>query len=46
MTGYGVQVLGLYDDNVVDCSGATGYPRATGSVTFQNKVGFVFCYIP
>ena len=46
MTGYGVQVLGLFDDNIADCSGATGFPRAIGSITFQNKVGLVFCYIP
>ena len=46
MTGYGVQVLGLFDDNVFDCSGTIGTPWAIGSVTFQNKVGPVLCYIP
>ena len=46
VTGYGVQVLGLFDDDVFDCFGATGSPRAIGSITFQNKVGPVFCYIP
>ena len=46
MTGYGVQVFALFDDNVVDCSGTIGTPRVIGSITFQNKVGLVFCYIP
>ena len=46
MTGYGVQVLGLFDDNDVDCSGTIGTPWVIGSITFQNKVGLVVCYIP
>ena len=38
VTGYGVQVLGWYDGNYIDCLGTTQDLRATGSVDFPNKV--------
>ena len=38
MTGYGVQVLGWYDGDDVDCQGTTHDLRVTGSVDFPNKV--------
>ena len=44
VTGYGVQVLGWYDGDDVDCQGTTQDLRATGSVDFPNKVRFVSCH--
>ena len=46
MTGYGVQVLGWYDGDDVDCAGTTHDLRVTGSVDFPNKVRFVSCHFP
>jgi len=46
VTGYGVQVLGWYDGDDVDCQGTTQDLRATGSVDIPNKVRFVSCHFP
>ena len=42
MTGYGVQAVGVFNGNELDCTGSTGTLKAFGSVTFPNKVSVVF----
>ena len=45
MTGYGVQTVGVYNGNALDCTASARTLKVFGSLTFPNKVSGA-CHLP